>query len=932
MNVDGHSRHGPGDVMSRLSISTRLVLLSSVLLAILIGVSALLSHSLDNSAKALTQEAHYVEVLRNASTAQKSFGDMKYWLADLAVSLLNLSETRAREAKQEFEKDLVTLEPYDPAAVTAMRGEIDAIMSLSMNAVDSYTQDRRVIGNSIMAQARVHIASVDKQLTVLVNRLGSDAAKASLEAHQDVSRAVRTSWIIIASASLLALALTGFVLRSIVAPLRRVTNSIEALTGGSTDVDLPPSSHHEIGAIIKTLALFKESLVERNRLAAEREQAMVSLKAARDNATASSRLLQLTFNHMAQGVAMFDSERKLVAWNKQFGDLLGLPDDMLDSKTSYAELIRFLAKRGDLVTEDADREVEARVSKLDQPYIGERTRDDGTVLEVRRNPVPDGGFVTMYTDITRLKHAQNELADLVARLELARDQANEANRTKSAFLANMSHELRTPLNAIIGYSEILKEEAEDQGIEAFLPDLDRIEGAGRHLLGLINDILDISKIEAGKTDVYLEDFDVAGLVEEVQSIVQPLVAKNNNRMEVNCPADIGSMHSDMTKVKQCLLNLISNSSKFTSDGKLTIDVSRSKGPDGNLVRFAVSDTGIGMSKQQLGKLFQAFTQADASTTKQYGGTGLGLAITKHFCELLGGGIKVNSEPGKGSTFTMTLTDYEAAKGAEIAPPRIPVVAENAPTILVVDDDPAVLDLLSFTLGKEGYNVLYARTGEEVISQARAHRPQAITLDVIMPRMNGWSVLAALKADPELRDIPVVVMTVIKDRGMAMTLGAADFMTKPVDRTALLAIMHQHCRTDSAAPVLLVDDDKAVRDATRRALKKLGFDAAEAANGKEALDWLEGHPPPALILLDLMMPEMDGFAFLEAAQNHPGIRDVPIVVLTSKDLSGEEKKLLSGRTAQVLAKGETSSIDLTEAIRRTLRPASADHVQTPVTSA
>ena len=932
MSVDGHSRFSPGGALSRLSISTRLVLLSSVLLAMFIGVSGLLSRSLDNSARALTQEAHYVEVLRNASKAQKSFGDMKYWLADLAVSLLNLSEAKARQAKQDFEKDLATLEPYDPAAVAAMREQIDSIMSLSMDAVDSYTEDRRVIGNTIMAQSRVHIATVDKQLTTLVNRLGSEAARASLEAHQDVSQAVRTSWIIIGSASILALGLTSLVLRSIVLPLRRITDSIEALTGGRTDIDLPPVSHHEIGAIIRTLALFRESLIERNRLAAEREQTMVNLKAARDNATASSRLLQLTFNHMAQGVAMFDGEHKLVAWNKQFGDLLGLPDAMLDSKTDYADLIRFLANRGDLVTEDPDREVQSRVSKLDQPYIGERTRDDGTVLEVRRNPVPDGGFVTMYTDITRLKHAQNELADLVTRLELARDQANEANRTKSAFLANMSHELRTPLNAIIGYSEILKEEAEDQGIESFLPDLERIEGAGRHLLGLINDVLDISKIEAGKTDVYVEDFDIAGLVEEVQSIVQPLVAKNNNRMEVNCAADIGSMHSDITKVKQCLLNLISNSSKFTSNGKLTIDISRDKGPDGNFVHFAVSDTGIGMSEEQLGKLFQAFTQADASTTKQYGGTGLGLAITKHFCELLGGGIKVDSEPGKGSTFTITLTDYEPTKSVAVTPSRVPAVPKDAPTILVVDDDPAVLDLLSFTLGKEGYNVLYARTGEEVLSQARAHRPQAITLDVIMPRMNGWSVLAALKADPDLRDIPVVVMTVIKDRGMAMTLGAADFMTKPVDRAALLAVMHQHCRAGSDAPVLLVDDDKAVRDTTRRALKKLGFDAVEATNGKEALAWLEGHAPPALIMLDLMMPEMDGFAFLEAAQSNPEIRDIPVVVLTSKDLSAKEKQLLSGRTAQVLAKGETSSIDLVEAIRRSLRPTSADKIQTPVTSA
>ena len=923
MNIEGHSRLDPGGVLSRLSISTRLVLLSSVLLAVLVGVSVLLGHSIDNSARALTREAHYVEVLRHASTTQRAFGDLKYWLTDLAVSLLNLSETRARQAKKDFEKSLATLEPYDPDAVAAIRGELDNVVTLSLNAVDSYTQDRRVIGNSIMAEARVHIAVVDKQLTTLVDRLGADAAKASLEAHEDANRAERASWVIVVSAGVLALALTSLVLRSIVVPLRSVTNAIEALTHGRTDVDLPQATRHEIGAIAGTLALFRQGLIERNRLAAEREQAMRNLKIARDKARASSRLLQLTFDHMAQGVAMFDGERKLVAWNEQFGDLLGLPDEMVSTRTGYADLIRFLVDRGDLSTEDTDREVEARVSKLDQPYVGERTRDDGTVLEVRRNPVPDGGFVTMYTDITRLKRAQNELADLVKRLELARDQANEANRTKSAFLANMSHELRTPLNAIIGYSEILKEEAEDQGLEDFLPDLDRIEGAGRHLLGVINDILDISKIEAGKTDIYLEDFDIAALVEEVTSITRPLVAKNNNQMKVICPADIGSMHSDVTKVRQSLLNLISNSSKFTSDGKLTLDVSRETTPGGDRIHFAVSDTGIGMSEEQLGKLFQAFTQADASTTKNFGGTGLGLAITKHFCELLGGGIAVDSKPGEGSTFTITLPDREPEVAAKAAPPRVHDLPDDAPVILVVDDDQAVLDLLSFTLGKEGYKVLHARTGEEALALARAHRPKAITLDVIMPRVDGWSVLTALKADPDLRDIPVVVVTITEDRGTAMTLGATDFMTKPVDRAALLAILHQHCRSDDPCPVLLVDDDKTARDATRRVLKKLGVAVAEAGNGEEALRWLQHNAPPALILLDLMMPEMDGFAFLDAVQGHPGIGSVPIVVLTAKDLNVEEKQLLSGRTAQVLAKTETSGTDLVEAIRRSLRPLMSD---------
>jgi len=921
-----HSSRIGGDAgLSRLSISARLVLLSTVLLAILFGVSALLSRGLNNSDAALAEEAKYVEVLRTASAAQKAFGDVKYWLTDLAVSLLNLSEEKARKAKTRFEAELDVLEPIDPAAIAAIRRNLDSVMSRSLEAVDAYAEDRRVIGNSTMAMARVHIIAVDERLSQLVDRLGDEAATSSDMAMQDSARAVRTSWIIIVSASLFGLALTGLVLRSIVMPLGEITSAIRALTAGRTDVDLPNAGHHEIGAIANTLALFRDGLIERNRLASEREQAMVNLQIARDQATQSSRVLRVTFDHMAQGVAMFDADHKLVAWNRQFGELLGLPAELLDGATTYSELIRFLAERGDFGAGDPDRHLQERLSSLNQPYVGERTRHDGTVLEFRRNPVPGGGFVIMYNDITAQKKAQFELAELVARLEEARDQANEANRTKSAFLANMSHELRTPLNAIIGYSEMLKEEAEDQDLDDFLPDLDRIESAGRHLLGVINDILDLSKIEAGKMDVYLEDFDIALLIEELQSIARPLVAKNNNRLEVICPADIGKMKSDLTKVKQSLLNLLSNGSKFTSNGKLTLEVSRASGPeggpDGPMVVFRVSDTGIGMMPEHMNKLFQAFSQADATTTKKFGGTGLGLAITRHFCTILGGDISVESEQGKGSTFTITLPDRTgeapAAAAAQTAP-RVAEAAEGASTILVVDDDPAVLDLLSITLGKEGYRVIHARSGEEAIAQARAHRPQAITLDVVMPRMDGWSVLVALKADPELRDIPVIVVSIVKDRGMALTLGAADFMTKPVDRASLTAMLRQHSPVAGAGPVLLVEDDEAAREATRRMLDKLGFRAAEATNGREALGWLEANPPPSLILLDLMMPEMDGFAFLEAIKGNPGLCHIPVVVLTAKELSAEEKQLLTGRTAHVLAKGDTSSIDLAEAIRRSIR--------------
>ncbi|HZT20211.1 MAG TPA: response regulator, partial [Dongiaceae bacterium] len=620
---------------------------------------------------------------------------------------------------------------------------------------------------------------------------------------------------------------------------------------------------------------------------------------------------------IADGFALWDGEDRLVTFNRRCQELLRVPD-LLAIGAHFETLVRGLAANRPGAGTGDDAWIAGRLALLrDGGAEDEMQLADGTWLKVAAHRTREGGIVTTLADITALKHRELELADLVARLEIARDQATEANRTKSAFLANMSHELRTPLNAIIGYSEILKEEAEDQGRAEFLPDLERIEGAGRHLLGLINDILDLSKIEAGKMDVYLEDIDLAALVAEVESIVRPLVARNDNRLEVLCPADIGRMRSDLTKVKQCLLNLLSNGSKFTTGGLLTLEVSRVALPSGRGVRFRVSDTGIGMTEAQIGKLFQAFTQADMATAKRFGGTGLGLAITKHFCEALGGDIGVESEPGRGSTFTILLPDRSAAPAPSPPAPRVADAPAGAATVLVVDDDSAVLDLLSLALGKEGYRVLHARSGEEALALARAHRPRAITLDILMPGMDGWAVLVALKADPDLREIPVVVVTILKDRGMALTLGAADFMTKPVDRASLKAMLRRYCPDPGPAPVLVVEDDPAAREATRRVLEKLAFPVAEAANGLEALRWIDGHPPPALILLDLIMPEMDGFAFLRAMQARPGLRSIPIVVLTAKQLTAEEKRALSGRTAQILAKGTTSSLELAEAVRRCL---------------
>ena len=436
-------------------------------------------------------------------------------------------------------------------------------------------------------------------------------------------------------------------------------------------------------------------------------------------------------------------------------------------------------------------------------------------------------------------------------------QLEAASAHKSAFLASMSHELRTPLNAIIGYSEMLQETAQDEGQDGFLPDLARIRDAGRHLLGLINDILDLSKIEAGKMDLYLEEVDLGALIEEVRSIVEPIAAANGNALET-VSAPIGAFYTDRTKLKQSLLNLLSNAAKFTHNGRLRLEVAMA-GAD---VSFIVSDTGIGMTEEQQSRLFQAFSQADVSTSHQYGGTGLGLAITRHFCEMLGGRITVESTPGHGSIFTIVLPN---AGPAVAAASTMPEGAEHAPLVMIVDDDPNARDLLAATVRKEGYRVLEAPDGVTALALAREWHPDVVTLDVLMPRMDGWAVMTALKSDPDLAATPVIIVTMLADRGLAVSLGAAEFLTKPVDRARLAATLRRHVYGDGV--VLVVDDEEESRRIARRHLERLGWEVAEAKDGAGALHWLAENPRPVLILLDLLMPGMNGFAFLEKIEQH-----------------------------------------------------------------
>ena len=519
------------------------------------------------------------------------------------------------------------------------------------------------------------------------------------------------------------------------------------------------------------------------------------------------------------------------------------------------------------------------------------------VNETSDEKAEEASVEMMELAFSRMSDEVNALIDLKTKeMATARDEAREASSAKSRFFANMSHELRTPLNAIIGYSEMLLEDCEDLGNDEMVPDLKRITNSSKHLLSLINNVLDLSKIEAGKMDMYFTPFNIDTMIETIKDVSGPLASKNNNEFIIKNNVK-GEMTSDETKLRQCIVNFLSNAFKFTENGQVALVIGSKTIDKKEYVNFDIKDTGIGMTEDQLGKLFDTYTQAERSTSAKYGGTGLGLSISKHFAEMMGGGVEVSSKVGEGSTFSIFVPrvslDEEQIEEEDFENPEIQKGDEY---ILLVDDDKATHDVVKRAIKKEGHTVFSCFDGDEGMEQARKVEPKLILLDVLMPGRDGWSVLKELKKDKKLKNIPVVITSVLNEESLASSLGADDYMKKPIDRTFFLNIVKRYI-TEKDQKVLIVDDDENTRDLLNKILNNEGYLSIDAKNGEDALERVKEKPD--LIVLDLDMPKMDGFEFIERTQED-GIK-IPIVVFSGKDITAVEEKMLSKFTEGIVKK-------------------------------
>ena len=545
--------------------------------------------------------------------------------------------------------------------------------------------------------------------------------------------------------------------------------------------------------------------------------------------------------------------------------------------------------------------------------------DIGKMRELEKQETERGEEASvelMLLAFTRMSDEVNALINArTSEMEKARDEAIDAKGETSRFFANMSHELRTPLNAILGYGEMLAEDCEDLGYDDLLPDLKKITSAGTHLLSLINNILDISKIESGKMELYITSFEIEDVVDVIKDISAPLVSKNNNAFQCNIQDGIGAMRQDETKLRQCLSNLLSNAAKFTEAGTVTLEVDASLEKEIEMVSFKVIDTGEGMSEEGVGKVFEVYTQAERSTSAKHGGTGLGLPLSREMAQMMGGDITLTSELGVGSVFTLKLPRDCPQDEHEVSDSVLEGIDDDEKLVVLIDDDVTMHDLIKRTLNKIGLTLVGATDSEKGMQMVRETKPKLLLLDVLMPGRDGWSILRECKSDPELKDMPVIMVSQLNQDTLANSLGADDYITKPIDRELFLKTIKNILGdgdTDNNK-ILIIDDDENTRDLLSRMLKEGGWVPKTAKDGKEGLDQLG--EDPALIVLDLEMPRMDGFEFLNQYIETVNEEDrCPILVYSGKDLTDVQKELLENNVEGLVRKDEVSMDELSTIVK------------------
>ena len=819
---------------------------------------------------------------------------------------------------QAFEKEylLTRQRPRMQTALNVARTLRQAVENSSALTRDRQTQIQSHL-NDYEAAAR-ELLEIDNDIRTLRNgfdlqvtsvdpvsdQLLVEAAAEVQRARQQIALTSRLATGLLGVSVVGAIFLAGIVAillnRSITRNVVKLTEAAVELERGNLKVQADVNSGDELGQLANTF----------NTMAARINQLVSDLEG--QAATAQNRLLE-AIESMSEGLSLYDADDRMVLANSKYRQMRAGIAHLMTPGILFEDLLKAGIERGEYQQAVGREEtwLAQRIAQHRHPQGPfEEQLSDGRWLQISEYKTQDGGTLSIRADITERKQA-------IEALQQAKEAAEAANRAKSQFLANVSHELRTPLNAIIGYSEMLQEEAADAGVEEFTPDLKKIHTAGQHLLALISDVLDLSKIEAGKMELYLESFKVAEMVQDVVTTIEPMIRQKDNTLHLRLAGNLGAMLADLTKTRQVLFNILSNACKFTKQGSISLEAVRETvgaGQAEEWLIFRISDTGIGMEPEKIERLFDAFTQADASTTRQYGGTGLGLAISQRFCQMMGGGITVESQVGQGSTFTIRLP--VRVKKARTSSGTIPVVkpdlsAGEEPdvtpngrnTVLVIDDDPTIQELLKRHLDKEGFRVSIAGDGETGLRLARELKPVAITLDVMMPGTDGWAVLTRLKADPDLADIPVIMLTIVSDKNLGYTLGAAEYLTKPIDRKRLLAVLNKY-RHNPTCTVLVVEDDDTTREMVRRTLEKEGWAVSEAENGQVALQQIS-RAQPEIILLDLMMPEMDGFKFVSELRQNAAWRFIPIVVVTAMDLTQEERHQLEGEVERILEKGAYS---------------------------